>query len=619
MKYLISKNPISKESLTKLPLEFELKTINDFYLIYEKGITVIEHQDYFAFVDGYIIDHENYKDQNKTDNYKCIENIIYNWPIAENFSGSFSISVIHKTTNQLIICNDPVGPYPLYYSKNKNLDIIVSNSILCLGWLFNFEKDEVGIYQRLVGPELSNLGSRTILKRVKRLLPGEKLTFSKANKTHQFDNSLYANLGDPNSNLSLESKRLHKLITDELKILNQNSSEIYLALSGGLDSRILLSTVSSQNLNCLTYGSNKYYETKLAKKLAKVKGAIFINFDDEQYIFPKPKTLEKYTLETESVFITNWLAILENIKPKCKEFLLIGDMCESIPARNIGKFNLKNISKSTFLKTQLWKENFQFTKSSKDDFQDWKNQIIKRFMFFYQPISLENSNFKIAIEDLHKNLMEDLNEIFDRISDHNLPYIELYEELFKWFTHARSGMNNQITLCNQKFTSISPTMGMKILRETSNIHPNLRISNRLMDAMLNSNSTTKKLRTLPTSQAPFVSQKAPKFLKFIIWGTRSYIDSLLVKRIISKKNSNLRYRVLPSYNWVKAYTSETNFKKFQSYFTNKKIGSKWYSKLEKNFIKKSKLESWPFTNTVFISAASLNKELELIDKYKIDK
>ena len=235
-------------------------------------------------------------------------------------------------------------------------------------------------------------------------------------------------------------------------------------------------------------------------------------------------------------------------------------------------------------------------------------------MFFYQPVSLENSNFNISVEELHQELRKDLNELFDRISSHNLPYIELFEELFKWYTHSRSGMNNQITLCNRKFKSMSPTMGMRVLRSTSNINPNLRLGNRLMDAIL---KTNKRLISLPTNQAPFVPQSAPKFFKFLSWGIRSYIDDILIKRIIKKRNPNLRYRLLPSYNWAKCYTSKANFHKFEAYFSSKEIGIIWYTKLANNLISKRELKTWPFTNTVFISASAVNKELELIENFKI--
>ncbi|ADF51475.1 N-terminal nucleophile aminohydrolase [Zunongwangia profunda SM-A87] len=616
MKYLICQNPITKESLAKLPLEFELKTFNDFYIIYEKGLSLIEDENSIALIDGYVVDHDSQGTKDiQTHNF--LKHLCSNWPMAENFSGSFSISLIDKRENRLISCNDPVGPYPLYYLKSKKTVIAVSNNILCLGWIFDLEKDEVGIYQRLVGPELSNIGSRTILKNVKRLLPGEKIIFKNSTHTHQFDNTLYSKLGSKNSNLPYEAKNLHNLITKEIDYLTKSADEINLALSGGLDSRILLSAIKEQNLNCLTYGNAKYYETKLAKKLAKKKKATFRNFDDKKYIFPEPHLLEKYVLETESVFITNWLAILENTETKKnRNYLLIGDMCESIPGRNIGKFNSKSMRKKTFLKTHFLKNDFEFTKNSVNDFHNWKEQIIKRFMFFYQPISLQNSNFVISIEELHKELNKDLNELFDRISAHKLPYIELLEELFKWYTHSRSGMNNQLTLCNRKFKSLSPTMGMKLLRCTSNINPNLRLGNRLMDAILKTNKSNKTLILIPTSQAPFVSQNAPKFFKFLSWGMRSYIDSFLIKRIMRNKNPKLRYRLLPSHNWVKTYIDEKNLEKFQDYFSNKEIGEIWYNKLVKNFNSKRKLETWPFTNTVFISASALNKELELIKNFK---
>ena len=159
-------------------------------------------------------------------------------------------------------------------------------------------------------------------------------------------------------------------------------------------------------------------------------------------------------------------------------------------------------------------------------------------------------------------------------------------------------------------------MGMKLLRCTSNINPSLRLGNRLMDAILKTNKSNKTLILIPTSQAPFVSQNAPKFFKFLSWGMRSYIDSFLIKRIMRNKNPKLRYRLLPSHNWVKTYIDEKNLEKFQDYFSNKEIGEIWYNKLVKNFNSKRKLETWPFTNTVFISASALNKELELIKNFK---
>ncbi|UJH92501.1 hypothetical protein LZ575_08445 [Antarcticibacterium sp. 1MA-6-2] len=59
-----------------------------------------------------------------------------------------------------------------------------------MGAVTGCEFDEAGIVQRSLGPEYSTLGSRTILKGCKRLLPGEYLRYSfKGERLQQkFDN-----------------------------------------------------------------------------------------------------------------------------------------------------------------------------------------------------------------------------------------------------------------------------------------------------------------------------------------------------------------------------------------------------------------------------------------------
>src|SRR5690606_25957827 len=126
----------------------------------------------------------------------------------------------------------------------------------------------------------------------------------------------------------------------EIKFLLQEHTEVGVALSGGIDSRIILGGVSeNKRISCYTYGASDYYETKVAKKVAEICKAKFYNFHQENVYFPNKNVLKEYVLKTEAVQITSWLQILENVTNKNSFPLLLGELTEGLPARNIKKFS----------------------------------------------------------------------------------------------------------------------------------------------------------------------------------------------------------------------------------------------------------------------------------------
>ena len=98
-----------------------------------------------------------------------------NWPLDNDFTGSFSAMAIDKS--QIIIANDLIGIYPIYYYKN-DYELIICSSLIALGAIINEKYDYIGVIQRITGPDYCNFGKRTIIKNVSRLLPGEFLKFS---------------------------------------------------------------------------------------------------------------------------------------------------------------------------------------------------------------------------------------------------------------------------------------------------------------------------------------------------------------------------------------------------------------------------------------------------------
>jgi hypothetical protein len=535
------------------------------------------------------------------------------WPIPDSYTGSFAVAMIDTERQNLILANDAIGFYPIYYAFYGDT-YFVSSSLIAIGALSSAPFDETGILQRLFSIDFCNLGTRTMLQGCSRLLPGELLEFdldvSKLVR-HEYDNVLYGNVGTP------DTKQIPSLVAsywsevkNECTIATKNSSKIHIALSGGMDSRLVYCAIPQEKeIACLTYGDTDFYETKIARQLACLRKADFRSFHDYSLFFPPYKVFEKYVCKTESLSVAAWLEILEHISDNsCESPILLGDMCESLAGRNIRKYASRETRIENYLSTVVLKKDFSFTPSSLQEFEKWKSQTLQKELRKIDDSLL--NHFSVSRRQLEEETSGDMEKLFDRIRSHALPYSELYDELYLWFTHARIPMSKQILLCQTAFNPLCPTMSTRLLRITSNLHPNLRLNYRFFHKLFSDLKELRPFYRVPTAQAPFIPQTWPPSLKFVIWGLRAIADRELNRRMVKKLNPQLRYRLLDSLNWATIYQDESALENISSWFEKDFTGCK--AKMLGAFTSRRELSSWPWWNIDIISAGSVNVELRTI-------
>lgn len=616
MKFLVTSALIEESSYSNLPFELKSNTSCGYKLITEGEIDLIENDSYLSLTDGYLRDLNLHNQDKNLHTITAVEQIATSWPVSKNITGSFSTTIIDKHSFAIIICNDLIGIYPLYYLIKDN-QVFVSNSIILMASISNCNLDEVGIAQRCIGPEYFNLGSRTILDDCKRLLPGEYIKLDSLGNIIEtrYDNSLYQEMSS-----SAQKHNLHQAYWEgykkEVEYCLLGSKDVNVALSGGMDSRLLLGAISdNKNIECLTYGQKGNYETKIASKLAEIKKAKFNSFSQIDLYFPPLETLKKYVLKTEAVNICSWLEILENIKLEERNPILLGDMTEAISARNIKKFSTREFRQKNFVQYYLLEKDYQFEKSDTQKFSEWKKAKLHNFDRWYIEERVSQLNLNLSSTQLKAGLHSDMEDVFLRIESHHLPFTELYDELFSWYTHSRSPMSKQILICNSDFYSYCPPMSISILRSTSNIHPNLRLGNRFLNKLFNIDELN-KLNKIPTNQAPYIPQNFLDIIKFPIWGIRSKIDHFLIKRLIKSKDPKKRYRLFKSINWVLIYQNPDMEKNLKSYFKNNHLGEAYFIHLLNRATQRKSLDQWPFANTELINGASLNIEIDFIKSFQ---
>lgn len=613
MKFLITNTELSNRSTENLPFNLFRNKIGPFNLLIENRDKIVETNFHFSITDGYLRDLDKNIEDLKGQQENIILEITSNWPVPDNITGSFSSLIIDKNNFEITLCNDLIGVYPLYYLKS-NTGFFISNSIILLGIVSKCEFDEVGIIQRCIGPEFSNIGSRTILKDCKRLLPGEYLKFDTNGNvaSKKYDNSLYQNISKPNQNHDFHHD-FWKAFKKEVAYCLSDSKIVNIALSGGIDSRVVLGAISEdKDITGLTFGGKENYETIIASHLAKIKKANFKSFEQLNLYFPSFELLKKYTLNTEAYYLPSWLEILENTRPQQKQPLLLGDLSTALTGRTITKFSSKKFRRENFIKYQVLNRNYEFQLTSKKSFENWKKSIIQSHEIWYHENKLSQFHIKKDKKDLIEALHSDLNELFDRIEKHNLPYQELFDELFTWYTHTHIPMAKQILICNHVYNSYCPSMSIQTLRMSSSIHPNLRLNFRFIKKLFRKNKELKNLFSVPTSQAPLVPQNFPDIIKFPIWGLRSIVDQYLIRKLLKSKDITKRYRLFKSINWAKVYQNPEMEKNLNNYFKNNHLGEEFFQSIFNQCIRRKELNQWPFANIDIMTAASLNMEIDLI-------
>ena len=188
---------------------------------------------------------------------------------------------------------DRIRAYPIYYTDKD--PIIFSNSAKII-------QKECGLYEidklSMIEFEMSGFVTDrdTLYKSIYQLLPGEIVIYEKNNQKlhrhryYQYELGSYKKNHKSEDDLLIELHNVHLKVFGEL-IDSLDGRPVWLPLSGGLDSRFILSMfldLKYNNITTFSYGVKNFWEIKRAKEIAE-----FLNV--KWYHVPyKPNQTRKY-------------------------------------------------------------------------------------------------------------------------------------------------------------------------------------------------------------------------------------------------------------------------------------------------------------------------------------
>lgn len=533
-----------------------------------------------------------------------------NWPLGDEWAGSFAAVAYSSINRESTLCNDVIGHFPLYYARGGD-GFIGGTSLIAIGRTLDCDADPVGVLQRITVP-FCNYGRRTILKRVYRLLPGERLKWksSDGGVRRDYDNSLFGKISD--SGVQSSARQVFDCLRNEITTAVGDNNKLSVATSGGWDSRLLLGGIPKGkfSISCLTYGKEDLYETQIARRCAEIVGASHECFPIEDQYFPSRRQIETLIKETESANYFEWFGIIDKARSGgVKVPLLLGDLCESIDGRYMTRFSTRKARINSFVRGLVGRREV-FEESDDTTFRRWCDEKTVEIT------SAALANLKLLSVDVTASLTEkqiraeiasDLETSFARVRDHAPPFQATYDELFIWFHRIRFLLGNQINWLSSAFHPVSPGLSMRFLRFITTIHPRQRIRKRLMNAIIDLPEFD-ELSRIPSAQIPFISSRSPALIKDVVWGLRSGLDQILIKRSLKYKNANGRQRVLRSLDYVKEYRRNSTRENVEGWFSGKYVKSGEYLRLVRG---RADLDAWTLINVDVVAPANVSIILDL--------
>ena len=265
-----------------------------FYLPKKNGWKNFSYKNYKIFIKGFLYNANNKKFLNLV-----IQNLIIkkNLTFFNNNYGEYTLVIYSK--NFKIILSDPSRTFPIYFYKEKNT-LCVSDDPKKIQEKYNLIK----LNKDMVKIALMSgytIGRYTIYEKVYTINAGEIVEFIKEKTESSYYSDIYRN--------KAVKKNYNQYKYEYLKILNDifldlkkkiGSKNIYLALSAGDDSKLVLSMLKKlnfKNVTCFSYGLKNNWESLAAKTYAKKLGYNFKFIPIESNIminFFKSRTFKKY-------------------------------------------------------------------------------------------------------------------------------------------------------------------------------------------------------------------------------------------------------------------------------------------------------------------------------------
>lgn len=347
---------------------------------------------------------------------------------VERFNGMWAFSILDKDKNILFLSRDRLGVKPLYYIHKDDKFIFASE----IKALIPFLEDKIANKDELIRYLVYGVQEHkkeTMFKDIYRFPTGTNATFDLNTVDFKLQKYFDFMIDEKNREQIDTQEELKKLLENSIELRLRSDVKIGMALSGGVDSNIIVSNVHTKNPQIESFSS--IYEdndqinenTNIDKTVKKLNlNQHYVLSDIDGLI----KDIEHIVYMQDEPFDTLGIyaqyRVYDDMKKAGVKVSLDGQGADEIFA-GYGTYRAV-IMRENFFKISFWRDYFRYYKSFL--FQDIKLCAISLFPILFEKlyfkkrakklfnkkqtfISSEKSSFS-SFENLNKKLQSDISE-----------------------------------------------------------------------------------------------------------------------------------------------------------------------------------------------------------------
>ena len=467
-----------------------------------------------------------------------------------------NLAVIDTTSGLWYLACDWAGTFPLYYVHDRGA-LLFCSRLRPLAHIMKTDLDPVGVVQLLIN--WYTFGERNVYRRIRRLLPGQILTYRSNTGQMQIKETSLAwaempiHYSRPVDDLVEEVQQT--LIEAVRRCCCRSAQQHALMTSAGWDSRTLFALLfelfGPTRFLAYSFGDQGSRELRLVRALCQSFGVKLIQESFGNNIYD-PHLLKRGFSRVENVLFPAWHRAAVVLTGAGVDCVSAGTYGEVLGGHYGSPSTLGNMRK--ILSTAKWLARGRL--GSNTGFETMEDVYdLFRIRSLERPYYVARS-FWMDIPDLVDSINSDIEWSLRRLVARGVP---LGERLVEAFIAEHRGVfiNTQALSCRAGLDVALPYADRDVLSLASRIPLGLKINNSLNRLVLLTTSPhslrTATAATLVSAGAPIVLQEASRLVRWAYDTSRQRLHMVTKGRVTPSRTSHLHYEYLRdgrALNWL---------------------------------------------------------------------
>lgn len=438
------------------------------------------------------------------------------WPLPLGLDGSYAALVVDTERSTVRVDLDPIGVRRVFMGGAPGAWVVSSlqaPAAIALG----LTPDAVGIAQ-VLGMNYS-LGRRTLFEGLEELLPGESWEFSNTGRRLLGWEPAMVDDGDADTPIEIAAENLAERYLRSFDEFARGRETVGLALSGGIDSRLVLGGLLAVGCEpCLfSWGQPDEYESQIVTRCAAAVGLPIDRLDLSTHLFPLEPESRAFSLANEALLHPAWVGLEPLFRERGVEVVALGNVTDSFQVRIGG----------------MWSRRARLTRGARRllgrpqgdpalspgyrSVDEWWSQRLARETEKVKSAALR-FGIDVSEDEICRSTSDDLDGARTRLSVAPLGEAVRFEDALHLLT-CRQVHGSQPQAVSGIATGIDLTASRNLGRAALSLSPVLRADRALIDALAR-RLLPKELARIPTATIPVIPANGHWALQYLVWGGR---------------------------------------------------------------------------------------------------